>query len=76
MALDNLTRVGVVQVHGTAQAVLVDFTVFAATSLHPTAVAEGLETMLPYIKEVILIDVALDKQFSVDVGAGRDGTVD
>jgi hypothetical protein len=68
MALDDLARVGVVQVHGSTEAVLIDFAALANSSFHPATVAERLETVFPNVEEVILVDVALDKQLPVDVG--------
>ena len=70
MALDDLTRVGVVKVHGTAEAVLVDLAVFANACPHPATVSERLETVFPHVEEVVLVDVALNEQLAVDVRTG------
>ena len=41
----------------------------------PSTVPEGFEFVLPYLLEIILVDVSLDKG-SVNVWTGRDGAVD
>ena len=62
------------KVHSSTQAVFIDFTISALTGLHPLAVAEGLETVFPYIKEIIFVNVPLGKT-PVNVRAGGDGAV-
>ena len=63
------------EVHRAAKAVFKHLAVGALARLHPSAIAERLETVLPHIEEVVLRDVALHKA-AVDVGAGGDGSVD
>ena len=47
------------QMHGAALAVSPNFAVRALPRLHPAAVAVGLESILPHIPEIIIVDVAL-----------------
>ena len=47
------------QMHGAALAVPPGFAVRALPRLHPAAVAVGLESVLPHIPEIIIVDVAL-----------------
>ena len=67
---------GMPVVHAVAEAVAEGFAVFAHTTACPTAVAEGLETGLPHLPKVVVVDVALGEGVAVDVGAGADGAVD
>ena len=60
--------------HCTAKTVLKILTLAADPRTHPRAVAHELETIVPHIQKIILIDVALHEA-PVDVGAGRDATV-
>ncbi len=72
MAKKNAFRILAMQVHGATKAVFIDLAIGALPCLHPGAVTEGLETVFPNVKEVILIDVALSKT-PVNVGAGGNG---
>ena len=62
------------QVHGAAEAVFINLAILADACFHPITVSEDLESIFPYVKEIVLIDVALGKA-SVDVGAGGNGAV-
>ena len=70
MTLDDLTCAAMVQMHGTAKTVFVDFAIGTDASTHPAPVAERLETIFPYVEEVVLVDVALNEQLAVDVRTG------
>ncbi len=67
--------VGVAEVHAVAFAVAPEGAVGAFACLHPGAVAIWLELILPYLPEIILIDIALPI-ISPDTGASPDSTVD
>ena len=49
MALDDFAIVGMVEVHGASETVSIDFAILADACLHPTAVAEDLETLFPHL---------------------------
>ncbi len=48
----------------------------AAAAAGPGPIAEGLETGLPDVPEIVFIDAALSERVAVDVGAGGDSAVD
>lgn len=66
---EEQATVAVVQVHAVALTVAEEGTVSTEPSLHPAAVAEGLETMLPYVHEIVAVNVAL-VVIGTDAGAG------
>ena len=69
MANHHLPLVFRMEMHGTAKAVLEHLAVSALARLHPSTVAERLETVFPNIQEIVLVNVALHIA-AVDVGAG------
>ena len=71
---EKQTAVAVVQMHTVTLAVAEEGTVSTEPSLHPAAVAEGLETMLPYVHEIVAVNVAL-VVIGTDAGTGGNGTV-
>lgn len=66
--------VAVVQVHTVALAVAEKGTVGTHTFFHPATIAEGLETVLPHIHEIVAVDIAL-VVVGTDAGAGGDRAV-
>lgn len=61
--------------HGASQAVFIGLAVLADARFHPITITEDLESVFPYVKEIVLIDVALC-EVAVGVGAGGDGAID
>ena len=59
MANLHLSLVFRMEMHCAAKAVLIHLAVGAKALFHPSTVAEGLETVFPNIKKIILVDVAL-----------------
>ena len=74
VAVEQLAVIAV-QVHAAAQAVAEHPAVGTRTPPRPLAVAEGLETVLPHIPEVVAVDVAL-VEVGADRRAARNGAVD
>ncbi len=70
----NQFSILITQVHAVSLAIAEILAVCTFTSLHPGAVTIWLVTVLPYINEVILVDVALS-QIAADACAGGDGSV-
>lgn len=71
---EEQATVTIVQVHAVALAVAEEGTVGTKAGLCPTAVAEGLEAVLPHVHEVIVVDVTL-VVVGTDAGTGGDGAV-
>ena len=74
MANHYLTRVLRMKMHCSAQAIFEHLAISARALPHPGAVAERLKTVLPNIKKIILINIALRKA-TVDVGTSGNGAV-
>ena len=66
--------VRIAQMHAVSPAIAEVLAVGAIAFPHPFAVSVGLETVFPYLHEVVLVDVSL-VVVRADAGAGRDGAV-
>lgn len=73
MAEDE-TALAIAQVHAVAPAEPPIATVLAVVLAHPVALAIGQITVLPYVHEVVVIDIAL-MIVGTDAGTGGDGAV-
>jgi hypothetical protein len=62
-------------VHPATEAVAPFPAIFAPPCTGPTAISERLETFLPYLPQIVLIDVALAEAVPVNVGTGADAAV-
>ena len=62
------------QMHRAAEAVLIHLAISALTRFHPLAVTEGLETVFPNVKEIVLIDITLHEA-AIDVGTSGNGAI-
>ena len=74
MAKKNVIKIACMKVHRPTKAILIHLAVGALPCFHPSTVAEGLETVFPNIKKIILINIALRKA-TVDVGTSGNGAV-
>ena len=71
---EEQATVTIVQVHAVALAVAEEGTIGTRAGLCPTAVAEGLEAVLPHVHKVVAVDVA-QVVVGTDAGTGGDGAV-
>jgi len=76
VALEHFFGGAVPVVHAAAKAVAPLGAAGAPALLRPFPVPEGQEAVLPDLPEVIVINVALGEEVTVDVGAGADAAVD
>ena len=75
MAKKNVIKIACMKVHRPTKAILIHLAVGALPCFHPSTVAEGLETVFPNVKKIVLIDIALRKA-TVDVGTSGNRAVD
>lgn len=60
--------------HGSTKTIFIDLTMCALTCFHPLSITERFKSIVPNIKEIIIINIALRKT-AVNVRASRNGTI-